>query len=433
MIESVLVNGAGIAGPVVASLLARRGVSVTVVEVADGVRPGGQAVDVRGAGRYVLDRMGLLEAARLLALDQEGIADVDEDGRHLSEMRVTDFGGEGIISEIEILRGDLAELLVADSLAQGVEYLFGTRITELTHVDDQVRVELSDGTTRKVDVVIGADGPHSATRRMMFGPEGNHVEPIGGYMAWFTCPEGASLDGWYVMYNEPGGLTASLRPGRESGTAKASLTFTSDLLDFDRHNRDEQLELLAGKFEGAGWRTPELVEGAHKADDFYLDALVQVRMSKWDRARVALVGDAAYCPSPLTGIGTTLALVGAYVLAGELTSDQEPFEAFDQYHKLVRPYVDNAQRLPPGGIRSFAPNTRLAIWVRIMTTRLMVSRVFSPLAKKLLFSKAESFVLPDYEERHLPQLQTADERLRSAEPTVTVPPSDTGKAERTET
>jgi len=396
LIDSVLISGAGIAGPVLASLLARRGVHVTVVEIADGVRPGGQAVDLRGAGRTVLDRMGLLDRARALSLQQEGIAEVDSTGRHLSEMRVSDFGGEGIISEIEILRGDLAELLVADSKDHGAEYRFGTRISGLSPAGDQVQVELSDGSTCLVDLVVGADGPHSATRKLVFGPEEQFVRPLGGYMAWFTAPEGESLDGWYAMYNHPGGLVASQRPGREDGTAKASLSFASAPLAFDRHDPDEQRALLRTRFAGAGWRTPELLAAADAADDFYLDALVQVHMAEWSRNRVTLIGDAAYCPSPLTGLGTSLALVGAYILAGEVTSQPDLQVALQRYDELARPYVTTAQELPPGGMRSFAPNSRLAIWLRIATTRLMVSRPLRPLARRMFFSKAEAVTLPDY-------------------------------------
>lgn len=420
MRHSVLISGAGIAGPVLASLLARRGVAVTVVETADGVRPGGQAVDLRGAGRTVLDRMGLLEAARAMALDQQGIADVDADGRHLTEMRVTDFGGEGIISEIEILRGDLAELLVADSVGRGVEYLFGTRITALSDLGDRVRVDLSDGSVREVGLVVGADGPHSGTRRLVFGPEEEFVDPLGGYMAWFTCPEGESLDGWYAMYNHPGGLAASLRPGRLPGTAKASLAFTSPPLDYDRHDIAQQRALLATRFRNAGWRTAELVDAARTAEDFYLDALVQVHLPRWSRGRITLIGDAAYCPSPLTGLGTSLALVGAHVLAGELTSRDDHAAALLRYEELVRPYVRTAQTLPPGGIRGYAPSSRFAIWLRVATTRLMVSRLFSGIAKKLFFSKAEAIALPDYEPDGAAQLDGRDapvdaERMNASE------------------
>lgn len=395
MIHSVLISGAGIAGPVLASLLARRGVQVTVVETADGVRTGGQAVDLRGAGRTVLARMGLLERAVAVSLKQQGIADVDTTGRHLSEITVNDFGGEGIISEIEILRGDLAELIVADSKDHGADYRFGTRILRLDNSGDGVQVELSDGSLQRVDLVVGADGPHSATRALAFGAESEFVRPLGGYMAWFSAPEGESLHGWYAMYNEPG-LVASLRPGRQAGTGKASLSFLSAPIDYDRHNLDEQRALLRKRFASAGWRTADLLDAADAADDFSLDALVQVHLSRWSRGRVVLLGDAAYCPSPLTGLGTSLALVGAHVLAGELTSRPELGAALTRYEELVRPYVATAQQLPPGGIRGFAPASRTAIWLRIMSTRLMVSKPFRGLARRLFFSKSDAVTLPDY-------------------------------------
>ncbi|MCW2756332.1 MAG: FAD-binding monooxygenase, partial [Nocardioidaceae bacterium] len=304
--------------------------------------------------------------------------------------------GEGIISEIEVLRGDIAAILVEASLDAGVSYRFGTRITELSDGPDQVSVTLSDGHQEEVDLVVGADGPHSATRRLAFGPEEEFVRPLGGYMAWFTVPQTTPLDDWYQMFNAPGGRVASLRPARDPGLAKASLSFTSEPLTYDRHDLDAQRRLVADHFVGVGWRVPELVAAAHEADDFYLDALVQVDMPSWTAGRTALVGDAACCPSPLTGLGTSLALVGAYVLAGELLAHDDHGEAFARYERLVRPYVGTAQELPPGGVASYAPRTQAAIRARWLFTRLIVSRPLRGLAQRLLFSKASAIEVPDY-------------------------------------
>ena len=394
--KRVLVSGGGLAGPAIATLLARDGVDVTVIEIADGVRPGGQAVDIRGAGRSVLSRMGLLDRAREMMLRQHGIADVDSRGRRRTEMTVEDFGGEGMVSEIEILRGDLAQLLVDASVEAGASYVFGTRISSLVDGPDGVDVTLIDGTELTVDLVIGADGPHSATRRLAFGPEEDFVHPAGGYMAWFTAPESATLHGWYQMFNAPGGLVASLRPGREPGVAKASLSFASGPLAYDRHDIEAQRRLLNDRFAGVGWRVPDLLRAAGGADDFYLDALVQVHMNSWARGRIALVGDAAYCPSPLTGLGTSLALVGAYVLAGELAARPDCGLAFAGYERIMRPYVDASQKLPPGGIRAYAPQSQRAIWARWMSTRLMASRPLRGLTRRLFFSKAGAIDLPEY-------------------------------------
>jgi 2-polyprenyl-6-methoxyphenol hydroxylase-like FAD-dependent oxidoreductase len=394
--KRVLVSGGGLAGPAIATLLARDGADVTVIEIADGVRPGGQAVDIRGAGRSVLSRMGLLDRARALSLRQQGIADVDSRGRRRTEMTVEDFGGEGLVSEIEILRGDLAQVLVDASVEAGASYVFGTRISSLVDGPGGVDVTLADGTELTVDLVIGADGPHSATRRLVFGPEDHFVRPVGGYMAWFTAPATADLHGWYQMFNAPGGLVASLRPGREPGTGKASLSFASSPLACGRHDLEAQRRLLNDRFAGAGWRVPDLLRAAGAADDFYFDALVQVHMDSWTRGRIVLLGDAAYCPSPLTGLGTSLALVGAYVLAGELAASPDHRLAFAGYERIMRPYVDAGQKLPPGGIRSYAPQSQRAIWARWMSTRLMTSRPLRGLTRRLFFSKAGAIDLPEY-------------------------------------
>jgi 2-polyprenyl-6-methoxyphenol hydroxylase-like FAD-dependent oxidoreductase len=224
--RTVLVSGAGIAGPALAFWLHRHGFVPTVVEVAPAVRPGGQTVDLRGAGRTVVERMGLMPTVRAACVDQRGMAYVDAAGRHLAEMSVDALDGDGIVSEIEILRGDLADVLVG-ATRDDVEYLFGVRVVTLEQRPDDVVVTLSDGTVRPFDLVVGADGPHSGTRRVVFGPEGGLVHRLGGYMSWFTAPDHLGLDGWFAMYNEPGRV-ASMRPDTAPGRAKAGLSFLSD-------------------------------------------------------------------------------------------------------------------------------------------------------------------------------------------------------------
>lgn len=408
--RTILVSGAGIAGPVLAFWLRRYGFEPTVVEVAPGLRPGGQTIDLRGAGRAVVERMGLMPEARRLALDQRGIAYVGSDGRHLAEITVADFDGEGIVSEIEILRGDLAQLF--HDATTDIEYLFSTRVTALVEDANGVEVTLETTgphdasiagpapatTVRRFDLVVGADGPHSATRRLAFGPESSFVTPVGGYTAWFTAPDLIGLDHWFLMYNEPPGVVVSMRPDSVPGSAKAGLSFVSPLLDYDRHDFDAQRHLLAEHLAGVGWRAAELVAAAQTAEDFYFDAITQVHLDSWSSGRVVLVGDAGYCPSPLTGMGTSLAMVGAYVLAGELAAARrEHVQAFARYEERLRPYVRQGQRLPPGGITGFAPATAFSIRMRTLGTRLMVRWPFRPMAKRLLFSSAEAITLPDYE------------------------------------
>lgn len=393
MKPTVLISGAGIAGPSLAHWLTRSGYRVVVVELADGIRPGGQTVDLRGAGRAVVERMGLLDQMRARSLDQRGVAWVKADGTRRAEMPVTAFHGNGLVSQLEILRGDLTDVLYQATAAE-TDYRFGTRITALEQSEESVTATLSDGTTVRADLVVGADGPHSAVRRLAFGPEEEFVKPLGGYNAWFTAPDTVGLDGWYLMYQAPGGLNASLRPSHDPALAKAGLAFRSGRLSYDRRDLDAQRELLAARFTGAGWQCDALVAAAREADDFYCDAFTQVHMDSWCSGRVALVGDAGYCASPLSGMGTSLALVGAYVLAGELTSGPLP-AALDRYQQVMRPYVDRCQDLP-NTIDRYLPNSAADIAITAMAMKYMQRWPLRPIAERKWFTTAEAIDLPDY-------------------------------------
>lgn len=177
---TVVISGAGIAGPALAHWLSAAGYRVVVVELAPGIRPGGQTVDLRGAGRGVVERMGLLSEMTERSLAQRGVAWVRADGSHRANMPVEAFHGKGIVSKLEILRGDIVDVLYKDT-AERVEYRFDTRISSLEQSDDVVEVALSDGTTLSAALVVGADGPHSAVRRLVFGPEEKFIKPLGGY------------------------------------------------------------------------------------------------------------------------------------------------------------------------------------------------------------------------------------------------------------
>ncbi|MGR6614636.1 MULTISPECIES: FAD-dependent monooxygenase [Kocuria] len=360
--KRILISGASIAGLACAYWLRKHGFAVTIVEIASAPRRGGQAVDLRGAGRTVIERMGLLEDARSISLDQAGISWVDERGRARATISSDDFDGEGFISEIEILRGDLVELLHRE-LDSDVEYLFNDTITGLTQDSDGVEVAFRHAPARRFDLVIGADGLHSAVRAAAFGPEEQFVKPLGLYTAWFTAPAFDDLNGWYQTYNRAGGLVASVRPGRVRTESKAALSFRlrrGETLRHNRHDRLAQVALLDERFADAGWRTPQLLEAARTSSDFSFDAMGQVDLDQWWNGRIALIGDAAACPSPLSGLGTSVALVGAYVLAGELGRGTGHAAAFEGYDRIVRPYAEGAQQLA-GGTGGFAPMNDLTI------------------------------------------------------------------------
>lgn len=391
----VLISGAGIAGPALAYWLRRYGYDVTVVERAAQPRPGGQAIDVRGVARTVVERMGLMPAVRAAALDQKGFAYVNASGRMGARMPVDLFGGEGIVSEIEILRGDLAQVLL--DATRDVEYRYGDAIAALDQDEHGVRVTFESGARDAYDLVIGADGTHSRTRALAFGPESAFAHPLGVQMAYFTTPIRTPVDGWFLMYNAPGQRVAAIRPDRD-GRAKAMLAYAAsdESLENPRDLAVRQREFRAA-FDGVGWLAPQLLDSMADAPDFYVDSLAQVKMDGWSRGRVALLGDAACSPSPLTGLGTSLSLVGAYVLAGELAAANGNHRvAYGRYEEKLRGYVRQAQELPPGGVNGFLPRTRFAIAARSASMRMMTAW---PMRRMLagVFSKADAIDLPDYD------------------------------------
>jgi 2-polyprenyl-6-methoxyphenol hydroxylase-like FAD-dependent oxidoreductase len=395
---SVLISGAGIAGPSLAFWLTNNGYRVTIVELAEGIRPGGQTVDLRGAGAGVVERMGLLDQMKGRSLFQRGIAWVRSDGSRRAEMPVDAFNGNGPVSKLEILRGDLVDVLY-QATKDTAEYRFNTRIEGLVQDDAGVDVTLTDGSRMRADLVVGADGPHSAVRRLVFGPEEQFVKPLGGYNAWFSAPDTVGLDSWYLMYQAPG-LNASLRPSHDPAIAKAGLAFRSEPLDYDRRDPAAQRAMLVDRFAGAGWACDALLAAAQEADDFYFDSFAQVHMPSWSSGRVTLVGDAGYCASPLSGMGTSLALVGGYILAGELGSadllDAQRIQAaLARYAQVMRPYVDKCQDLP-NNVDRFAPMTEKEIANNAWAMKWMQRWPLRVVAERLWFTTADSIDLPDY-------------------------------------
>jgi 2-polyprenyl-6-methoxyphenol hydroxylase-like FAD-dependent oxidoreductase len=339
--------------------------------------------------------MGLMDRVREHVLDQRGIAWVDARGRIGARMPAHLFGGEGIVSEIEILRGDLAQVLYEAS-RPGTEYLFDDTITGLEQDQAGVTASFEKSGPRRFGLVVGADGLHSVVRALAFGPESRCVQPIGCYTAWFTAPAGFDLDGWYLMHRARGGLVASARPGRRPGEIKAGLAFRSEPIEYDRRDIEGQQDILARRFAGVGWEAPRLLAAMRTAPDFFFDSMGQVHLDHWGAGRTALIGDAGYCPTPLTGLGTSLALVGGYVLAGELAAAGGDHRiAFPRYEQVIRSYVTESQKLPPGGAQGYAPKSPAAIMLSNTSMRMMNHWPMRPLLARQ-FAKAGGIDLPDY-------------------------------------
>lgn len=389
----VLVSGASIAGPAAALLLARQGHRVTIVERAPSLRAGGQTVDLRGAGRTVIDRLGLGPATTERLLDQRGLVKVDGRGRRGASMPVEAFGGNGVVSAHEILRGDLAEVLV-DAVPGDVEYLWDDTVTAIEQDGDVARVRFETAAPREFDLVIGADGLGSAVRRAAFGSDAAALDPIGLRYAWFTATIDEDTRGWYLMHTARRGRVVSVRPSRTDGTVKAGLAIRGT--DPRRQGREEQFALFEREFADIGWVAPQLLGAMRTADDWAYQDLAQVKLDGWTRGRVALVGDAGYCPTPLTGLGTTLALVGAYVLAGELgRADGDVPRALARYDAVMRPFVTKAQELPPGSPAGFAPMGRIGVALGDLTYRTAMTWPMR-LIWAAQFAKADGIDLPAY-------------------------------------
>jgi 2-polyprenyl-6-methoxyphenol hydroxylase-like FAD-dependent oxidoreductase len=298
---TVLISGASVAGPALAYWLNRAGCTVTVVEKAPTLRPGGQAVDFKGAiHRTVLERMGILEEVRRRQTGGQDQTIIDAEGKKLAVIPGEFTGGE-----IEIRRGELTELLY-ERTAEDCEYVFGDSITSLTETADGVHVTFERGAPRTFDLVVGADGIHSNVRRLAFGPESDYVHFLGYYYALTDLGKDLATDLGHqaVMYNEPGRMAAVGGP-----KASAFFVFASEQLKYDRYDTGQQKKLLVDAYRGAKWRVPELMSKVPRAGEVYVDSISRVKIDRYAKGRVVLLGDSAY-GNTLGGFGTGLARAG---------------------------------------------------------------------------------------------------------------------------
>jgi 2-polyprenyl-6-methoxyphenol hydroxylase-like FAD-dependent oxidoreductase len=366
--RDVLISGAGVAGQALAYWLRRFGFIPVVVERAPTPRDGGQSVDVRGAAIEVARRTGILDAARAARTGTRGMSYVSSTGKRLASVD----GAFGVIDpeDVEIIRGDLVSILY-EAAGSDIEYVFDDSIASLTEGADGVTVTFERSAPRTFHLVVGADGLHSRVRGLAFGPEAHFLSHLGLYLSVFTIPNDLELDHWQLIYVTPG-KSVTVTSARGNREARAIFFFASGPLDYDYRDRGQQQGLLAAAFAGAGWEVPRLLTAMREAPDFYFDSVSQVRMDSWSAGRVALVGDAGYCPSPLSGQGSSLALVGAYVLASELrAADGDHRDAFAGYQRRLRDFVERNQQIATGNAKRFTPTSRRQIWLQNQGIRAM--------------------------------------------------------------
>lgn len=347
-VRTVLVSGAGIAGPSLAYWLHRHGFEATVVERSAFLRDSGGAVDFRGEQVRLLKAMGVFDAVKAAETAMGDQVVLDGAGEPVIAFSSAFFSGE-----VEIERGDLARILY-NATREYTRYVFGDWIVGLDDGADGVRVTFAGGATATYDLVVGADGLHSGVRRLAFGPEERFRKDLGWAIAGFTAPNDLGLDHEGCIYNVPGrGVMAA--SARDRSRLGVGFVFHAPELAYDRHDTAAQKQLVAAIYADAGWETPTLVKRMWEAGDLYFDTLSQIRMDRWSAGRVVLLGDAAWCAGP-GGSGTGMAMMGANVLAGELAAaGGDHASAFAAYERILRPAVKIGQKQGKGSGGFLAP------------------------------------------------------------------------------
>lgn len=390
--RTVLISGASIAGPALAYWLHRYGFQVTVVEKTDAIRAGGYPIDIRGTALHVVAEMGLLPRLRDAHIDTRAITFLDADGSQVGAVRPEDVTGGVEDRDLEVRRGDLADAL-HDTVRQHVEFLFDDSIDTLHEHDDGVDVTFRGGARRTFDLVVGADGIHSHTRSLAFGPEEQYHRYLGQCFALFTTPNHLDLSHEIQLWNVPG-RAAVLYGAGDSDRALSLFSFARPEAPFDVfHDLAAQRELVATLFPDDTWEIPRLVSAMQDADDLFFDTVSQIHMPRWSTGRVALVGDAAYAPSFRSGQGSSLALVGAYVLAGELASHDGHTAAFAAYEERTREFVKLNQEIATAGGDSIVPHTAEELALR---NRALQEQSSSSLVDDQRQDIYSALTLPDY-------------------------------------
>lgn len=394
----VLISGASVAGPVLAYWLNRYGFEVTVVERAPALRKtGGHAVDLFRPAMEITERMGVLPRVEAAATATTRLTVFREGRRTPTTVDLTKVFSAASDRHVEIMRDDLSEIYY-DATTADVEYVFGDSITKIE--DSLVSFERS--APRTFDVVVGADGLHSNVRRLVFGPD---VEKafIGAYLAVLTAPNDRELDGEFVSHLGPGRMIGRYG-ARHLDEQRIIFLFRSEH-ELDYHHRDvpRQKELLRSAFAGMHPEIEEWLTELERTPAFYFDSITQLRMDSWSRGRVTLVGDAGYCPGPAVGGSTSLAVLGAYVLAGELAAAGGDHErAFAAYEREMTDIVRKSRTFALGSAKTLVPSSRAGVWALVQGARLVsvlpagVSRALAKLNSKGI-RMHDSMVVKDYQ------------------------------------
>ncbi|MBP0727165.1 FAD-dependent monooxygenase [Bacillus sp. RG28] len=395
--KRVLISGASIAGPALAYWLHRYGFEVTIVERAPTLRPRGYGVDVRGAAVTVLKRMEILDQVRLADTNMTGVYFVNGKGKIEGQISEASMGNQHGL-DIEIMRENLSTILY-DLTKDTIEYIWDDSITAIHETEAGAEVQFIRSEPQTFDLVIGADGLHSNVRTLIFGDKEKFKHTLGCYISIFTLENYLNLDHRQLLYTIPG-KTVGLYSARDNAEAKGMFVFKSEPLKYDRYDVGAQKKLVENAFQGhKGWETSQLLKTMNEATDFYFDEICQIHMPTWSRGRIALVGDAAYGPSPLSGQGSSLALVGAYVLASELKAADGNYDlAFAAYEKEMRKFVEKNQKIGLVAAGGMIESSKFKIFLRNIMLRLpILMGGMYKMITKMIAKASNAIELKDYD------------------------------------
>ncbi|MBS1509886.1 MAG: FAD-dependent monooxygenase [Bacteroidetes bacterium] len=376
--KNILISGAGIAGTALAFWLKRYGFHPTIIEIAPKLREGGYAIDFMGAGYDVAVKMGIVDELKKVDINFSKVALVDKNDREQGSINYQKIKKFMNGRAMTLLRSDLAKTIYT-ALDKDIEIIFDNTIEKIEQNDKEVRVSFKQGSSRSFDLVIGADGLHSMVRKLIFGDESKFEKYLGYYTSSYTIKNFSTGNSEFAMYNFPCRQVA-VYSNKNNATTTFFIFSFPEKLTYAHHDTEKQKQILREQFTGGGWKCTPLLNALDNTADFYFDSVSQIKMDRWYNGRIALVGDAGYCPSLLSGKGSTLAMVGAYILAGELKEANGDYQqAFVQYEKLFKPFMEKKQQSAQSFAKSFVPKSYFGIGLRNFVFKLMSVSVFSKL------------------------------------------------------
>jgi len=374
----VLISGGGIAGLTLAYWLHEYGITSIIIEQAAGVSHDGYGLDFYGTGYDVAERMGLLEKLRERQLPFDNVAYVNDTGKMV--ICINNALMQKIMHQryMALMRWMLEDVL-HDALPSTVEIRYNTTLTAIRPGPDAVEVTFSDGTSDTFDLLIGADGVHSNTRRLVFGEDVLFERYLGYYFASYQLTDHYGIGHAWKNYVQPGRLASAYCSSQEDQIATFLMYKTPDE---GRIPREQRLPRLRKVFAGMGWVTQQLLDDAPDPDAIFMDAMTQIHMPSWHQGRVALVGDACGCPTSLSGQGASMAMGGAYMLAEALHTAPDYASAFRQYEQRVRPYIEQRQENARKFAKNYLPGSPLGLVVQQIGLKFLLREAFSGLLRQ---------------------------------------------------